>query len=125
MAIEWSDKFSVGDEEIDLQHQTLFRVVNVFLTSYDERNLTEFSKEMSRYVQEHFTLEEKHIRSIGYPDYIKHLKQHDALLIGLNRIHKSMIFGTFDLEKSKKFFYDWVHYHIMIEDVNLLKFTKP
>jgi hemerythrin len=124
MAIEWSDKFSIGDEEIDLQHQELFKIVDTFLENANKGLLTDCVKNTATYIDEHFSLEEKYMKTINYHDYIKHIKQHDALLINLNRIRLNIINGTFDIEASKKFFYDWVNYHILVEDVKLLNYMK-
>lgn len=124
MAIEWSDKFSIGDEEIDLQHQELFKIVDTFLENGNNDLLIDCAKNTALYIRKHFSLEEKYMKTVDYPDYIKHIKQHDALLINLNRIRLNMLNGTFDIEASKKFFYDWVNYHILVEDVKLLKYIK-
>ncbi|MBK5273942.1 MAG: hemerythrin family protein [Desulfuromonadales bacterium] len=83
MKVEWLESLSVGVEEIDRQHKLLFDKYNDFFTAYSEgRSDEEVIRLLSfleEYVAVHFANEERLQRLIGFPDYQKHLKQHQEL----------------------------------------------
>jgi hemerythrin len=83
MKVEWQESLSVGVEEIDRQHKLLFDKYNAFFTAYSEgRSDEEVIRLLSfleEYVGVHFADEERLQRLIGFPDYQKHLKQHQEL----------------------------------------------
>ncbi len=50
---EWEDKFSVGNEKIDKQHQYLFRLGNEIIKS-DESECKHYIMELFKYTKAHF-----------------------------------------------------------------------
>lgn len=84
----WKKEYSIGVEEIDIQHKELFRIVSEFLnilTKYGEKDehiaKTEETLEfMKNYVVEHFESEEKLQIKIGYPEYASHKLLHDRMV---------------------------------------------
>jgi hemerythrin len=51
MAVKWSTAYSVGVEEIDIQHRGLFEIVNNFLESADTRDEAAIEKLLIRIVE--------------------------------------------------------------------------
>ncbi|MFZ2391662.1 hypothetical protein [Rhodoferax sp.] len=41
MAIEWRDRYRLGDAEVDAQHQTVFALVNKLLAATEKPHVTE------------------------------------------------------------------------------------
>jgi hemerythrin len=37
MALEWNEKYEIGDRKIDAEHQEWFRLANKFLVTDDEK----------------------------------------------------------------------------------------
>lgn len=66
--IEWKDQFSVKNEELDMQHQKLFVLVNHILESMktekanDTTFINDILNQLYDYTQYHFKAEEKSFR---------------------------------------------------------------
>lgn len=83
----WKEKYRVGVEVIDQQHEELFRRVADFLNSvqrvgsWDDKlaKVKETLEFMQEYVVVHFEAEEALQREINYPDYEAHKKAHEDL----------------------------------------------
>jgi hemerythrin len=78
--MEWSDKLSVGIEEIDEQHRELINRVNQFYTAIkanrSKAEALDILQYLSSYVVVHFADEERlQVRS-AYPGYAEHKKMH-------------------------------------------------
>jgi len=80
----WKDKYKIGVELIDTQHQELFNRVSDFLQTVQQRRPWEEKlakvKEtlvfMQNYVIEHFNDEEAYQQQINYPKYEEHKDIH-------------------------------------------------
>jgi hemerythrin len=84
MAIEWSQKLSVGVEAIDAQHRELFHHVNRLLAALEARQgeaeVASVVQFLGDYVVRHFSDEERLMTRAGYPDAAAHKKLHDAFV---------------------------------------------
>jgi hemerythrin-like metal-binding protein len=76
----WTDKYSLGVEKVDRQHQHMFEIVNKLVersaASSDSKLALETLTEMVNYAKEHFADEEKMMLEHGYPEIEPHKKQH-------------------------------------------------
>lgn len=81
MYAEFSENLITGNEMIDSQHQELIEKINDLLKSCEKNNdkmvAIKTLDYLDDYVNYHFTAEEQLQRDIGYPEYEKHLKQHE------------------------------------------------
>ena len=76
----WKDKYKIGVELIDHQHQELFGRVSNFLQAVQSEGQWEEKLEhvkstmefMQNYVVEHFEAEEQFQREINFPEYENH-----------------------------------------------------
>jgi hemerythrin len=77
---KWDRKLETGIEEIDRQHEELFRRIDQLdLSIYEGRSKTEMVmilEYLGTYVKEHFSAEELLLRSIGFPGISAHLQEH-------------------------------------------------
>jgi hemerythrin len=81
--IQWSEKFSVGVEVLDQQHQQIIQVLNRLLSTpeaIDTRSetISDTLLAMTRYAQEHFKTEENLMKAYGYPGLEEHRQEHIA-----------------------------------------------
>lgn len=79
--IQWSPALAVGVDEIDAQHQELFRRAERFvsaLRSGDSAEVSPLLRYLGEYVVEHFTAEERFMREIGFPGLEGHRAAHLA-----------------------------------------------
>ena len=78
--ISWNDELSVGDREIDGQHQWLIEKVNSLhdsLVTGHEEDLTVASlNDLLTYAWEHFETEERLFHRINFPDAEEHIAEH-------------------------------------------------
>jgi hemerythrin len=83
MPLQWTPALAVGIDEIDLQHQELFRRAARLVDGLrggppDEvPALLEF---LHAYVVMHFGLEEAWMRDTEYPGYVRHKAEHDRFV---------------------------------------------
>jgi hemerythrin len=92
--IKWTPDLAVGIEEIDAQHQELFRRAERFVAGLTEPTRQDVGILLSYlrlYCVTHFGAEESWMRQVSYPDYEKHKGEHDGFIehiLELSREHE-------------------------------------
>lgn len=88
--IIWKQEFSVGDAEIDLEHQQLIESINTLHRSTSEgvtrKQVAEALNEICTQIAAHFAHEETLMRDTHYRLYAEHKADHDTLLDDLRDI---------------------------------------
>lgn len=78
--LSWNDVLSVGDREIDEQHQWLVEKVNSLhdslITGHDEDLTVTSLNDLLTYAWEHFETEERLFHRINFPDAEAHIAEH-------------------------------------------------
>lgn len=78
--VAWTEALSVGVDEIDAQHQELYRRVDAFLAALAERRaapeLEPLVRYLREYVREHFGEEQRLMEFCFYPGLGEHLAEH-------------------------------------------------
>lgn len=92
MAVEWKSDYSVGYDNIDRQHQELFRRFNALIEACKESRGREKVGELlgflDDYVESHFGDEERLMAAHGYPGEAEHRRLHDTFRGELARLKK-------------------------------------
>jgi hemerythrin len=94
--VAWTEALSVGVDELDAQHQELYRRIDAFLAALAERRgaaeLEPLVRYLREYVGEHFAEEQRLMEFSAYPGLGEHLAEHhrfeeeyDALAEELSR----------------------------------------
>ncbi len=116
----WSDKLSVGIEEIDAQHRVLVDLLNELYRAIKERQGSEAALEilgrLVEYTRIHFAVEESLMRVLGYHDYEEHKKHHSMLIEQVNDLHERVRGGQHVTFELLHFLRTWLTRHIMEED---------
>lgn len=78
----WQDRFNMGVDEIDKDHQKLFKIVNKLFTFGDESQKSQWAcmegiKYFKDHALTHFTNEEAYMDSIGYKGLERHRRIHN------------------------------------------------
>ncbi len=120
--IEWSDKLSVGIQEIDEQHKYLVDLVNdlnvALLTTGGTKAAEETLDKLIQYTQTHFVVEESLMRILGYPEYESHKKHHEDLIRHILDFKLKLVdTGRVSRSELMEFLHKWLTGHIMHEDV--------
>ncbi len=88
--LSWKPEYSVGDAEIDDQHQQLFLLVNTLhaavLGNFSRQRVLEILSDLVQHTEYHFHTEEVKMSEIGYTDLCTHRDQHHNLLRRLKEI---------------------------------------
>lgn len=111
----WADKYSVNVNEVDGQHQEIFRLVNVLddSLSQDRAVIEEKLNALVGYVVDHFATEEKYMQETNYPEYEAHKQKHDDLVEQVSAIVMKFNAGEAEITADiTAFVRDWLYQHI-------------
>ncbi len=119
--IDWTDKMSVGVEEIDEQHKKLVGIINHLHDSLKTNSYKEELKiifmELIDYTKYHFEAEEKIMAEAGYEDLESHKKQHQKFVNKLLRMKDRCYMGKEEISvELSSFLSSWMLGHILRSD---------
>ena len=92
--IKWTPDLALGIEEIDAQHQELFRRADRFvagLSAPTRQDVGILLSYLRLYCVTHFGAEESWMRKVNYPAYEQHKAEHDGFIehiLELSREHE-------------------------------------
>ncbi len=121
---KWDDKYKIGSDEIDAQHEKLFSLARQLQDDLNKSQLQLVLMNLYQYVREHFKSEETMMVKCNYPHYQEHRQLHDDLLDKLNDHVAEIIVDPQKLLSFRFFLADWVLTHVKDEDQLLADFTK-
>ncbi|MDD2846684.1 MAG: bacteriohemerythrin [Rhodoferax sp.] len=124
MAIEWLDRYSLGDADIDAQHQTMFALVNALLAATEKSHLTEAVANLLRHTQDHFAHEESIMRQTAYPGLQAHAEQHSTLLAKLGHASELIANYTLTMANLESFLAAWLLNHMETLDAPLVSHLR-
>lgn len=133
MAFEWSDKMSVGMDEIDEQHKMFFvfvkRLADIQILEDDDakKTFTDNLEFFKKYAMEHFDIEEKLMENSSYPNAHAHCQMHiDFIQKYTEMMDEFTSTGPSPVlaEKIVNNAYDWLVSHISKMDVDYVKHIK-
>ncbi len=127
--IKWTPDLAVGIEEIDAQHQELFRRAERFIEGLAEPSRQDVGILLSYlrlYCVTHFGAEESWMRQVSYPAYEKHKTEHDGFIehiLELSREHERR--GSPGLEPMKvgAWLQRWLEEHVSGTDKAFASFV--
>lgn len=129
--VEWTEDLAVGNEEIDSQHQELFRRINAFMEACRrgerEKAIDETMNFLNEYVDFHFGTEERYMREYSFKGYEKHKEQHDYFkgnVAELMEDIKEKGVGPDTVIAANSIVVDWLIKHIKTFDPKLAGFLK-
>ena len=123
----WTEQMSVGIPAIDSQHKRLVRIINRLSDRMRERQgrlaSAEALEAISNYARLHFRFEEEVIRSLGHPDLIYHIQEHQTLSARIHDIQRRFdrtSSGMISIEMLQ-FLRSWLVGHIIGSDKVILQ----
>lgn len=82
--LQWSEKFSVGVDSVDYEHQNLMDMINMIYAELEDRRdvaeITNTISDVHAEISAHFALEERIMRQAGYEEFDAHKNDHEDLL---------------------------------------------
>lgn len=83
MAIQWTQRLSVGHAEFDAQHRELFRLADKVIEGVQAGRAGELAgliEFLHEYAVAHFAIEEDRMRETAFPGYLRHRAEHERFL---------------------------------------------
>jgi len=119
--IDWKQEFSVGNAEIDAQHQKLVAMINDLHTAMTQGKASKMVEEivikMVDYSKVHFAAEEKMMQNYKYSGLADHIKEHQAFIAKAHEYEDKIKKGSFSVSISiATFLKDWLTNHILKVD---------
>ena len=88
--VPWDNRYRLGIDNIDDQHEKLFELVNRLFELEETSNYKEALRtilyEFSDYMKTHFSDEEEYMSEIGFPKLEEHKKLHQDIIESLTQI---------------------------------------
>ncbi|WP_340642753.1 bacteriohemerythrin [Rhodocyclus gracilis] len=126
--VTWDERYALGFDEIDAQHQALFTLINDIwhaqVRGADRATVDAQIGRLERYTREHFAAEEALMRSEGCPEIAAHLAEHQQFVhrVALEREHLGERGGV-SLDMLH-FLRDWLVSHILHADAAYARFLE-
>lgn len=119
--IQWSPLFSVGVPAFDSEHRLLFGLMNGFYESVTSgqglRDAFSTLNRLIRYAEDHFAHEERVLEAHGYPERIRHARDHERLVREVFDLNARLGAGEEQLPDAlMEFLNGWLLKHVLSED---------
>lgn len=129
--IDWNESFSVGNAEIDAQHQRWIAIHNelhellINCRKDDLKNAAVSTVEaMHEYAKHHFAFEEAYIGKLGYPGRDNHVQFHRGFGVMVDKYLRELRNGEIILNTElMKTLKRWLEVHILTEDKKYAQFA--
>jgi hemerythrin len=128
--IAWKPEYAVGIEEIDAQHQELFRRAGLFADSLKRQSRQEIGILLSflrLYAVTHFGAEEAWMRRAKYPRTAEHQKLHDGFMkdiLALSDQHEKPRGTGIDPARVIGWLEKWLKHHVSEMDTDLARHLR-
>ncbi len=94
----WDERYRVGVQRFDEQHQRLFALVDGFHQAMKEgkarKQIDQMLQELVEYTVTHFAEEERNMRQYKYPKYLTHKAEHDQFTNTVKNYQSDYLQGT-------------------------------
>lgn len=123
-----NESVRTGIAEIDQQHEALLKIINRLNQDIKEQDeVWEILIAIENYIHNHFSAEEKYMRSFNYQDFAKHKLLHEKFAEEYKEISTEITgynSGLKTLPSLKAFIELWVKTHYEEADKKLALFLK-
>ncbi len=127
--LNWNNSYSVGNAELDTQHQKLVSMINELFDALKEGKGNDIQgkilKELISYTQNHFRKEESMFERTSYSEVIAHKAKHKEFEARISDFKKSFDSGKIGLSiEIMNFLKDWLINHIKGTDKGYVSFLS-
>jgi len=125
--ITWTEKYSVGIEQIDKEHKKLVQLLNslhnAMLSGQANKVLGAILNDLINYTATHFKTEDSLFDKFDYPETQGHKEEHSELVSQVVRFKKEFDSGATMLSiKLITFLKNWLILHIVASDKEYTNF---
>lgn len=127
--IIWTHQSSIGNENIDKEHQVLIEIINALIELIElDKGRGEFAmilSKMTDYSLFHFKKEEDFMRRFAYPDLIKHHNYHSDYIYKVAMFNSALLkVNPPDPIEIIDFLEKWWKNHILTIDKNYEEYHR-
>ena len=127
--IQWSEGLSIGNHNVDRDHQKLLKIYNslVDLITNDGSRIEFVSilSEMTDYALLHFRKEEEYMKAFSYPGFADYEKYHMDYIYRVSMFNIELSrFSTTDPKEVLQYVEQWWIKHILENDLEYENFKK-
>ena len=128
--MQWSEKYSVGVNEMDRQHQQLFLLLNRLISttgtiSTHSETISDILREMTEYARIHFKSEEILMKTYGYPGLEEQKRLHGEFRKKAVSFSKAAERGDEQIpEDLLEYLLQWFMHHILETDMAYRSFFQ-
>ncbi len=121
MFFPWKNEYSVGLEEIDLQHRLLINMIDdLYVAIYENEGseaIPALLGHLKDYTRDHFAKEKTMMEEAGYEGLHGHLQEHDKMIAKVAEIELKNSRGQIGgLSPLVVYLRNWLENHICIID---------
>jgi hemerythrin len=126
---QWTSAYAVGVRQIDEEHKRLFALAEslhqAMLEGQGKAILQGILASLVAYTCHHFAHEEQLMQRIGYPDYPRHLKQHEDLRSRVLAMQERAASGELTMTiEVMQVLMEWLKNHITASDYQIAGYMK-
>jgi|LGOV01.1.fsa_nt_gb hemerythrin len=129
--VHWDERYSVGVEKIDRQHETFFGLINRLedLTHHDHfrDELPRLLNEIVEYASLHFKTEEAIMNEVGYDGIESHHENHESIKTDIYHECKKVVekeATAMDIIWLYNYMNNWLKHHILEVDMLYIEAFK-
>ena len=124
MLIEWNDRYRIGHEEVDQQHQYIFKLRNSLeskiTTGADRQDSLETIGALVDYALRHFADEEFLMQQIDFSGLARHRWRHSEFAGKVAEMATDWGSGKeISAEEIRDYLTEWLLDHILAEDMQI------
>jgi hemerythrin len=126
--LKWTQKWSVGINEIDNQHKFFIGLVNQAHDLVKSKKGTELKMilaNLTEFTRIHFTTEENYFQRYNYPYAKEHMIEHGKLTLKVLKFNERMEkYGVKIVPDLLDFLKDWFNNHLKQHDFKYARYFK-
>ncbi len=119
--LNWKEDYSVKIKEVDEQHKKLIGLINDLHDAMTQKKakevLGDVLRKLADYTVFHFSMEERLMKSNGYPEYDDHREKHQKMTAKVMSLQNELKQGKITLSMEvMDFLKNWLDKHILGTD---------
>ncbi|MBN2341074.1 MAG: bacteriohemerythrin [Deltaproteobacteria bacterium] len=120
---EWKEEYSVDVPLLDNQHKYMFEQGKK-ISHLQPEQTKKLVVDLYRYIMQHFTAEEAHMKEIEFPELEEHRRLHENIIDQLNQMTTGFEPSERNTLKLKLFIFNWLQTHILKHDKKYFEFVN-
>lgn len=119
--IPWKEEYCLGIDSIDAQHQELIGIINTLAEKIShgiaKHDVDSAIADMERYVETHFSFEEKFFTACLYKKTAEHIAEHHLFLEKAREFRSRALTGDISLSiEMLGYLEEWFLHHVLVID---------